>query len=394
MSRRQKREQEKKREETRRVFCQTFFKWRTLLLLLLPAGILLLEVSKRNTQLTEKVFAGRIYPVLAHTISFLTGWIPFSLAEVLLILLPVAILGLLIRLLYKISREAEDGNRVFELLLSAILHIGYAVSIVFFLYVVGCGINYNRYPVSYYFGLTVEDSREEELIDLYTELAETASALRVQLSEDEKGIYQLPMDIGELGGLVRDAYRELAGEYQVFAGNYPKPKPVFFSGAMSYTEITGVFTCWTMEANVNVDISPYSIASTMGHELSHLRGFMREDEANYISYRVCMASSSPDVRYSGVMHALIHTGNALYKKNPEAYYKVYTEKISAAVSRDLVANNEYWRQFEKPLIGETTVGEIVEKVNDTYLKANRQEDGTQSYGRVVDLLLAQFRQGK
>ena len=61
------------------------------------------------------------------------------------------------------------------------------------------------------------------------------------------------------------------------------------------------------------------------------------------------------------------------------------------MSRDLIANNEYWDQFEKPVVGETTVGEIAEKVNDTYLKINDQTDGTQSYGRVVDLLLAEYK---
>lgn len=32
------------------------------------------------------------------------------------------------------------------------------------------------------------------------------------------------------------------------------------------------------------------------------------------------------------------------------------------------------------------------KVNDSYLKSNRQEDGVKSYGRMVDLLLADYRQ--
>ena len=31
-------------------------------------------------------------------------------------------------------------------------------------------------------------------------------------------------------------------------------------------------------------------------------------------------------------------------------------------------------------------------MNDTYLKMNDQSDGVQSYGRVVDLMLAVFRQ--
>ena len=147
-----------------------------------------------------------------------------------------------------------------------------------------------------------------------------------------------------------------------------------------------------MEANVNIDISPYSIGATMCHELAHLRGFMREDEANYIACRACMASDSPDLQYSGTMLALIHTGNALYGKDPERYFTVYREHYTEAVSRDLVANNEYWDQFEKPVIGDTSIGEIADKVNDTYLKANDQTDGTQSYGRVVDLLLAEYKQ--
>ena len=44
----------------------------------------------------------------------------------------------------------------------------------------------------------------------------------------------------------------------------------------------------------------------------------------------------------------------------------------------------YWRQFE------TKVAEISDKVNDSYLKANNQEDGVKSYGRMLDLLLAYY----
>jgi len=205
---------------------------------------------------------------------------------------------------------------------------------------------------------------------------------------------RLPYSERELGKEAKKAYEVFSGEYPVFGGRYPVPKHVFFSRLMSWTEISGVFTPWTMEANVNIDISPYSIGSTMCHELAHLRGFMREDEANYISYRVCMASDCVDLQYSGTMLALIHTGNALYRQNGEKYYELYRAHVSAKVSADLAANSEYWDQFEKPVVGDTTVGEIVEKVNDTYLKINDQTDGTKSYGRVVDLLLAEYKKRK
>ena len=220
------------------------------------------------------------------------------------------------------------------------------------------------------------------------ELAEKANELRSNLTtENEEGVYILPMSKRELGQEAKQAYKNLAKEYEIFEGNYPAPKPVLFSKWMSYTQITGIFTCWTMEANVNIDISPYSIGSTMCHELAHLRGFMREDEANYISYIACLASDSLDLQYSGTMLALIHTGNALYRKDAERYVEVYQTHYSEAVVRDLVANNKYWDKFE-----ETKVAETAEKVNDTYLKVNNQTDGTQSYGRMVDLLLAEYRQ--
>lgn len=363
---------------------QVFFRKKTLLLLLIPVTAVLLEAAKYSAAFTEEVFAKRIFKAFSIALSFLTGWIPFSLAECSIILAPIVVLVLLVRFVIRLIRDKQ--TRFFRLM-NGILNLLCAIAIVFFVYEVGCGINYYRYPVSTYLNLTVEESSEEELKGLLTELAQEASALRAGLTlEDENGVYQLSMSKRELGKQAAKAYEKLSEEYEIFGGLYPAPKPVMLSKLMSYTQITGIYTCWTMEANVNVDISPYSIASTMCHELAHLRGFIREDEANYIAYLACMASDSPELRYSGTMHALIHTGNALYGKNPEAYFEIYLRDYSEGVIRDLVANNEYWDKFE-----DTKVAETSEKTNDTYLKANNQTDGTQSYGRVVDLLLAEYR---
>lgn len=360
-----------------------------MLLLLLPLGFLLTRWAKSSAAVAEKVFATGIYKVLSQGMACITGWIPFSLMELIIIVGPITVLALIIRQIVRMVREEKR----LILFVSMIQNLLCLVAVIFFGYVLLCGVNYHRYPVAYHLGLTVEESTEEELKGLLIELADKAVELRAQLTtEDERGVYVLPYSERELGKEAKKAYEALAEDYPVFGGLYPAPKHVFFSRIMSYTEITGVFTPWTMEANVNIDISPYSIGSTMCHELAHLRGFMREDEANYISYRACMASDSLDLQYSGIMLALIHTGNALYRQDAESYYEVYREHYSEAVIRDLVANNEYWDQFEKPVVGDTSIGEIAERVNDAYLRVNDQADGTQSYGRVVDLLLAEYKQ--
>ena len=58
---------------------------------------------------------------------------------------------------------------------------------------------------------------------------------------------------------------------------------------------------------------------------------------------------------------------------------------SDALRRDIRSNNAYWKRYETP------VSEVSDRVNDAYLKANGQENGLRSYGRMVDLLLAYYR---
>lgn len=359
-------------------------KKRIWLLLLFPLSVLILEAAKRNLFFAEEVFAKRIYKVLSVVISAVTGILPFSLAECIVILGPVLILVLIIRFIIHIVKKKEER---FVRCMLALVNVACVAAVIFFVYVIGCGVNYHRVSVANYREITVRDSSKEELYALCTELAEKASVLRAELTdyEDEEGVFRLPVSNRELGKLVKEGYESLSKDMPVLKGFYPAPKGIFFSKVFSAMEITGVFTCWTMEANVNVDIPDYSRASTMAHELGHLHGFMREDEANFLAYLACMASDSPMVQYGGTMLALIYAGNALAAQDIELYGKLWTG-YHEGVIRDLRANSAYWDQYR-----DTVISKTADKVNDTYLKVNKQEDGVRSYGRVVDLLLAEYR---
>jgi len=359
-------------------------KKRLWLLVLFPLSLFITELAKRSVFVAEEVFAKRIYKVLSIGISAVTGLLPFSLAECIVILGPIVVLVLVIRFIVHMVKHKE--NRFGRCLL-AIINVACAVAVIFFVYVIGCGVNYHRVSIAEYRDVTVRDSSKEELYALCVELAEQASALRAELTEyeDEEGVLRLPMSNRELGKLVRDAYENLEEDLPVLAGFYPASKGIGISKVFSAMEITGVFTCWTMEANVNVDIPDYSRASTMAHELGHLHGFMREDEANFLAYLACMASEEPFVRYSGTMLALIHSGNALAAQDAGLYSELWT-KYHEGMVQDFLDNSAYWDQYE-----DTVISETADKVNDTYLKVNEQEDGIKSYGRVVDLLLAEYR---
>jgi hypothetical protein len=223
-----------------------------------------------------------------------------------------------------------------------------------------------------------------ELSALCEELVDRVNESSAKVNRDDEGRMVLSVSYYALARDARQAYRTAALEYPVFGGFTPLPKPVLSSRLMSYADIVGIYMPFTMEANVNVDINDYLIPAAMTHELAHFKGFMKEDEANFIAYLVCMASGDPDFIYSGEMLALVHATNQLRRTDFDEYRRIMGG-LADAVWTDFEANRAYWKQFEGP------VAELSTSVNDSYLKSNRQYDGIQSYGRMVDLLLADFR---
>ncbi len=355
---------------------------RLFLLLLFPAGLLLLDFAKKHPEFTEHVFARGFFKIYSQIFSNITGLFPFSLAEfgicLGIFLIPAIVI---IEIILVIKRK---GSRIY-MIVRDILTVAGIASLAYFLLVVGCSVNYYRYTFGQIAGFDVHDSSVDELKYLCDDLAAKASELRAKVGEDENGVYRLSFSKHALGEKCREAYKNLAKVYPETGGLYPRPKCVIHSTLMSMAEFTGVYVPFTMEANVNIDAPDYSIASTMCHELAHLRGFIREDEANYIAYLACMASDDVELQYSGVVEALLYAGNALAGKDYEAYCAMRAG-LHPGINRDYAANSEYWKQYEKTVISETA-----NEINDTYLKQNDQEDGVQSYGRVVDLLLAEQR---
>lgn len=357
-------------------------KWYLLLLLLSAAVLMLLAVQ---FPAFAEWYAVYPYRILSHWGNYLSSVVPFSIAEVLVVLLIPSILVYLITVFIKIKRT--DQKRKAALTYFVVQPLC-AVSLLFFLFTVTCGINYHRYTFAETSGLPIQPATVEELEALCEKLAADVNTLRSQVKTDANGVMELDAPgVHTVSQRSQSAMNSAGREYSLLSGDFGGPKPVFFSRVLSACDTTGIFIPFTMEANVNVDISPYAIPATMCHELAHLNGFMREDEANFIATLACAASEDPDFQYSGKMLSYRYVSNALYGENPQAAQEI-ASTLNEGVRLDLQANSAYWKQFEGPL------SETATQVNNAYLKANRQEDGVKSYGRIVDLLLAEYRSGK
>ncbi len=350
-------------------------------LTLIPLGIFLVYFSSGRPDLVEKYFAMGAYPLIGGTISSITGIFPFSAAEIIVILIPAAFVVYTIGTVIRIFSHRSINLMP---LLKYASNLLIMVSLTFFAFLITWGLNYYRMPFADIAGMKLEPASASELESLCDSLINRANELRSSVDTDPEGNMDIPGSSRDILNNCYKGYDAIAGRYTFLGGSYGNPKPVFLSELMNYTGICGVYFPFTGEANVNISIPDSTLPSSALHEMAHQRGFSREDEANYISYLACTSHPDVNYKYSGILLALINSMNALYKSDYDSFVRL-RENYSEGVRHDLEQLNKFWEKYEGP--AERTF----DRINDTYLKANNQKDGVQSYGRMVDLLIAERR---
>jgi hypothetical protein len=358
---------------------------------LVPAGILaaagagLLAAADRFPAFAEW-YRENVYRWISAVFSGVSGIFPFSLSEIGIYLLLAVTAADLVRCL-ALAGSGESRIRKLSRLGIRLLT---AAAVLWFLYAANCGVNYRSRAFSELAGLEPAEGSVEELDALCGYLTEEIRKADAELGIGESGVGQTADTpapdsayFRRTGNLCRMAMESLGETWPELRRRYPMPKPILGSRFFSSRQITGIYSPFTVEANVNREIPYYNIPFTMCHELSHLCGFMREDEANFIAFLALAGAEDEEIRRSGLLCGFVYAGNALAAADPERYSLRYGE-LADADRQDLAWNNEFWDQFQGK------AAETHEKVNDAYLRANGQAEGTASYGRMVDLMLAWY----
>lgn len=351
--------------------------------MLLPLGLLLL-LSARYVPGFADFYYETVYRYLGGLFGSITGILPFSLMEAAI----AAVVFLAVYWITKLVLRSKENEKAmlsyFRIVLMRIISIGCAVV---FLFSAFCGTNYYRKSFADELGLEVRDSSPEELYELCEHLLSEAAEAGAQLQREEDNITRFEDGNFSMAKEAKAEFEKFCDDHGIMSmgfSTFGRPKPVFFSEIMAYLQISGVFSPYTFEANICTAGPAFLRGATMMHEQSHLRGYMNEAEANFIAYLACEKSDSAYFRYSGNSLALLHSMNALYSADYDLWYELriqYPDFIDA----DMRAQNEYVDAHD------TKVAEVSDSVNDAYLKLNDQKDGVQSYGKMVDLLLAYRR---
>lgn len=348
-----------------------------LVLLLISAAVL--SASRLSAEFADW-FGFNVYPVFSGVGSRLFGLLPFSAGEIFVILFVLgAAVGSVCLILYVKRRKGQRG-RAF---LNGFSWAACFASALVFLVTLNCLAGYGRTPFSEYSGLTLTEYTAEELRGMTSSLIEAANKAAGEVELTEEGRAVKPVDFDRLACGCMEKAAEKNGALKAY---YPRPKAVTASEVMSSFNLAGIYFPITVEANYNSHMPVSSQGFTACHELSHLSGFMREDEANYIAFVACRESESPYFRYSGYLDALTYALNAYRGVSSDEEYYGLTALIDPVILSEYAYRNEYWSTYRQKV-----TYKVSSTVNDVYLKANNQTDGTKSYGRVVDLMLAEWK---
>ncbi len=340
-------------------------------------GILLLSFIIYIIAVISPAFADLYNDSIGAAVRAILAWItnplPFSLAEIFIISIPFLI-GLIAFLSYKKYSSNWRSALIFTVSILS------CVSIFFSVFVLGFGVGYHGSTLDKKLGLDKKAVSPSELEATGLWIAGKVNENMTYITYGEDGFSVMPYSIDDMNTKLLEAYKKVTEKYPFIQNLRSRVKPVILSEAMSYAHITGVYTYFTGEANINVNFPDYTIPFTAAHELAHQRGIAREDEANFVAFLVCMESDDSYIRYSGYLNIYEYLASAL-NSHSEIYQRV-RGTLDEQVINEMRAYSRFFDKYRH-----STVGKVSEKVNDTYLQVQGTV-GTKSYGMVVDLAVA------
>ena len=154
-------------------------------------------------------------------------------------------------------------------------------------------------------------------------------------------------------------------------------KSTLFGIFFRWSAVDGMVNPFGLEVLANPDLLPFERPFVAAHEWAHLAGFADEAEANFVGWLTTLRADSAS-QYSGWLYLYWQIAGEL----PPDDRRLLARDLQAGPRADVAAIAARLRRGDLPLLRRATW-----MVYDSYLKANRVEEGVRSYGAVVDLIL-------
>ena len=345
---------------------------KVILALLLPVQYFSLLILRNFPEFIETYYSQGIYPFLSKISRTLFGWIPFSIGDILYLLLVLFLIRWLVKNIKRVRQEP----------VAFVVDILASLSIIYLVFNLMWGLNYLRTPLHQTLQLE-RDYTTEELVETTKRLIAKSNQMHRQLGYADSTKIDLPYTQQEIFNKTINGYQNLEREYPNL---HYSPKSIKKSGwslGLTYMGYSGYYNPLTGEAQVNNLIKTYKFPVVSCHEQAHQIGYAAENEANFIATLATLHNDDPYIQYTGYVFALRYCVNEIARRDMDMY-KELLPTINFGILESYREMREFWQSYENPF------EDLSKAFWDQFLKANNQSKGIMSYSYMVALVVNYF----
>ncbi len=339
----------------------------------------LIHIYSSSETRVENGYTSHFFPAIAHFLRSLLGWIPVSIGDFLYGLVTIWLAWNLCRFLGRMFRKGKVPSRktyLKESLFKAFIFC----SIIYIIFNIFWGINYDRKGIASQIGLKMEKYSREDLEKMNGLLIEKINASKRSLIAAK---VSYPSN--------KELYAKVAAAYQNISNTYPflNYQPASIKSSMwgwlgNYTGFTGYYNPFTGEAQLNTTGPKFLHPYVACHEVAHQLGYAKEMEANFVGYLA--ASTSPDTLflYSVYLDLFVYANRNLYFVD-STIARSYRKQLDTAVVADL----KEWFEFNRR--HESFIEPVFRWIYGIYLQGNSQPQGLLSYDEVTAFIISYYK---
>ncbi len=348
----------------------------TVLLILI---CIVINIFSSNAVNVENSFSSYFYKSFSSFLRIVFGWLPFSIGDILYLLLVIFLIFKLFQILRFVFVKKRRVN------VTKKLKTGFVSTLIFcscsyIVFNIFWGINYNRIGISYQLDLKLVKYTLEDLKCINELLVEKINDSKAVI---EKNNFKYPSN-EELFFRTQNAYKILSKKYFFLAYKNESIKKSMWGWLGNYTGFLGYYNPFTGEAQVNTTVPKFTQPFTTCHEVAHQLGYAKEMEANFVGYLAASASTDTLFRYSVYAELFSYANRSLFFADFKQALS-NRKRLSPAVILDFKERrkfNEEHTSFVEP---------IISNLYSNFLKMNKQPMGILSYDEVTAFLIAYYK---
>jgi hypothetical protein len=308
--------------------------------------------------LVEQVYSRGIYPAFQPYVTAASNMVPVALLDVALGILLLVFAVRYVRAIRAKGWRLGSASLALSLLTTT--------AVVYLLFLATWGLNYRRIPLEGKLDFDPKRISRDGAVRL-------ASLAVERLNAGHAAAHALPFRPDVLQHTFVDTQLTLGARSAAGLG---RPKRSLVGLYFRRAAIDGMTVPIVLEIILNPDLLPVEQPSVLAHEWAHLAGYADESEANFVAWITGVRSEDLVAQYSAWLDAYRLAVNAL----PRAV-RPTLPPLDPGPRADLIAIAERYQRSSP------AVRRAARSVYDSYLKANRVEEGIANYEVALQLML-------